>query len=239
MLARMSNLMITGMETKFNNKLLPLLKLIVIVPDDDFIKVLTKDFDVGDTADAGGDGDNRQQAQNNNSISKPLSRMLNYVMTEYECSLSAYREYLPSKSVRYNQPYLLWIQAPYHDHFNNNSAHFKFNRCLDEMTKLHINTFSLMLKRVWDPKNTNFFLKDLLRYTAEGLSAYWEAVDHTVRYFDSVLLKKQDKLKRKSLQSNDPDPFCWQNPQYNKTDPEVRVNYRTLPAPPPKRWDRY
>ena len=82
MLSRMTNLLIHAMDTRFNGKLLPLPKLIVIVPDDDFIKQLCP----GNIEHAKG-------------ISKPLSRMLNFVMTEFERSIAAFKEYLPAKSV--------------------------------------------------------------------------------------------------------------------------------------------
>ena len=168
--------------------------------------------------------------------------MLNFVMTEHTRSIAAFQEYLPAKSL-HEQPFILWIQAPYHDHFSNNTYRFKFNRCLEEVAKLHLNTFTLTLKRVWDTKNPNLFLRDAQRFTAEGLSTYWQAVDRTVRCFDSVMLKKQDKIKRKTLKSNQfgvdnrdsHDRFQWQNPKFNTLDPKDDKSFRQLPTPL-RRW---
>ena len=61
--------------------------------------------------------------------------------------------------------------------------------------KLHPNATSLVLKKVWDPKNNNLYLGHSQRFTAECFTCYWEAVDCTVLYFDLVLLKKQEKGK--------------------------------------------
>ena len=94
-----------------------------------------------------------------------------------------------------------------------------------------------MLKKVWDSKNLNFFLESSQRYTAEGLTAYWEAVDRTVRYYDSVLLKKQDKKKlQRSLESSQKDRFQWQNPSLNgRFEDQDKTTFKKLPPPPPVR----
>ena len=100
LLSRMSNILITAIETRFNNKLLPLPKLIIIVPDNDIISLLKEDP--------------------YSDVTKGYSRLLNYLMSEYDRSISAYKEYLPAKSLRPGYPQLLWIQAPLHDAFNDN-----------------------------------------------------------------------------------------------------------------------
>ena len=189
MLARMSNLIITGFKTRFSSKILPPPKLIIIVPDDDFIKLLSKDLSDIDS-ELGSD------------ITKAFSRMLNYIMIEFERSTAAFKEHLPAKAVRHGFPKFLWIQAPYHDHFSDNNLRFKFNRILEEMVKFHMDTFTLSLKKVWNDKNPNLYIQEAHRFTAEGYSTYWEAADRTVRYFDSILLKKQEKPKRKTLMHN-------------------------------------
>ena len=37
---------------------------------------------------------------------------------------------------------------------------FKFNKCLDEMTRFHTNTSTLVLKRAWDSWDPNLYLKE-------------------------------------------------------------------------------
>ena len=216
---RMANLLHFALEKKFDGKQWPLPKLIVMVPDDDIIKT------IGD------------QAQD---VSKSFSRLLNYIMTEQEHAVAIFKENLPAKCLKERYPCFLWIHAPNHDGFCNNSLRFKFNRSIEETAKLHPNVYSLMLKKVWDPKDENLFLKECQRFTADGYKSYWEAVDKTVRYFDSVMLKKHDKERRKTLNSRQDsqaghgsdDRFRWQNPKFNR-DFHRMPSFRKLPPPPP------
>ena len=186
LLSRLSNLLVQAMESRLNNKLLPLPKIVVLVPDDDFIRL----FDIDDSSDV-------------SNVSKVFSRMLNYVMTELERNVAAFREYLPAKAIHCNYPHFLWIAAPLHDGFCNNSLHQKFNRSLEEVMQLHASSYCLHLEKVWDAKNMNFYLSVSQCFTAEGYSAYWEGVDRTVCYFDSILLKKQEGKKSQKMHGVD------------------------------------
>ena len=93
---------------------------------------------------------------------------------------------------------------------------------------MHVNVSSLPLKKVWDDKDVNLFNNH--RFTAAGLRAYWEAVDKTTRYFDSVILKKNANRKNQAYtQAKQPtlsqkDKFRWQNPNLN-------LHSVLLPAP--------
>ena len=187
MLARMSNLLINAMECKFNGKLLPLPKIITVVPDDDFIKILN--LPDGEDSDIG--------------VTKPINRLLNFVMTEFERNVASFKEFLPAKCVHHNFPQFLWIQAPLHQNFRNNNLRHKFNKSLEEVCKLYANTISLMLKKVWDPQNLNLYNGDTQCFSVQGYTDYWEAVDRTIRYFDLVVLKKQfqPNLKKRATVS--------------------------------------
>ena len=99
---------------------------------------------------------------------------------------------------------------------------------------MHANVYTLALKKVWDEKDKNLFMS---RFTAEGYKYYWEAVDKTIRYFDSVILKKNDKWKKQKMgggnntrgMSNSigsqKDKFRWQNPN-------LHLHSVLLPPPP-------
>ena len=204
-----------------SKKLLPLPKIIVIVLDDDIICAL---------AHVELDG-----------LSKPIARVLNYIMTEHERMITAFKEYLPSKSIRNDHPQILWIQSPLHDNFTNNGDRYKFNKCLEESVKFHSNVHTLMLKKVWDSKNSELF--QLNRYTSFDLQSYWEAIDRTVRYFDSILLKKllktDVKMKQNKpgntqnrVQSGQNDCFCWKKPASEFED----GRFAKLPEPPLRRF---
>ena len=205
-----------AMSFQFAGKLLPLPKLIIIVPDDDIIKLIsTEDMVKG--------------------FSKPVSRLLNYLMTEYEWVVAVFKELLPACCVQSYFPHFLWIQPPHHVNFKNNALRYKFNKCLDKVSKLHTNCSTLMLKKVWDPDNVDLYLKEQQRYTAEGFKAYWEAVDRTARYFDSIVLKKQDRKRFKKMNKasqgiGQKDRFRWQNPNLNVA--QESKGYQKLPPPP-------
>ena len=207
---------------KTDKKLLPLPKLVIVVPDDDVISA----FKEGDTG---------------HRLSKNYSRLTNYIMTEHERCIASYKEYLSAKSVKPYYPHILWIEAPMHDNFANNSQCYKFNKALQETAKLHHNVSTLMLKKVWDSKNMNLYLKDCQRFTSDGYYAYWEAVDRTVRYCDSVMLKKLAEKripKKKSLsqkgcfdQKDQKNRFRWKNPLLN-VDVSPPMSFKRLPSPP-------
>ena len=66
---RIANLMANAVSVPVNknNKIYPLSKIIVVVPDADFV----------------------QDFKNLHSVSKPFARILNYIMTEHECCVSS------------------------------------------------------------------------------------------------------------------------------------------------------
>ena len=199
--------------------MLPLPKLIIIVPDDDIIKCVK-------------DADSCQD------VTKQFGRLINYVMTEHECAIATFKEFLPAKSLKLAYPQLLWIQAPMHDCFDNNNLWHKFNRALDKTAKCHSHVTTLALKKAWDPKDDELFLAGQNRYTTRGFNTYWEAVDRTVWYFDSIVLQKVDKRKTLKNSSNSAldqkDPFRWQNPHLN-LQANTPQTFRRLPAPPPQK----
>ena len=45
---------------------------------------------------------------------------------------------------------------PLHDNFCDNSQRYKFNKCLEEVSKLQPNISSLMLKKLWNPTDVTF-----------------------------------------------------------------------------------
>ena len=219
MISRLGNLIVNAVSVQTQGKLFPFPKIVVVVPDDDIIKLLQ---DVQDQI---------------TDVRKTFGRLLNYVMMEHERSISAFKEHLGARSIKAAYPQILWIQAPTHDNFANNALRHKFNKSLEDISKFHANTSSLMLKHVWDPTDKNLFIEDCQRFTNEGLRIYREAVDRTVRYFDSVILKKQERVKnlKKSRYSSpgQKDRFKWCNPRYNIDEESENVSFHRLPVPPP------
>ena len=209
-----------------NGKIFPLPKLIVFVLDDDLIRLFTKELkSEAEEADIHLSG-----------FSKPMTRVLNHIMTHLERSIASFKENLPAKCLQAGFPQILWIHPPSHVLFSNNSLRYKFGKCLEELAKIHDNTFSLMLKKVWDPNDKNLYMADRKRYTVAGFRSYWEAVDKTIRYCDAVLLKKQEKKKFQkgaaSISGGQKDQFRWQNPTLNCDITSENQVFCHLPAPP-------
>ena len=203
-LSRISNLMVFALGKQIERKLLLMPKLFVMVLDDDILKSL---YDYVD----------------DENLTQAIGCMLNFIMTEQECNIASYKEYLPAKCLCLDYPFILWIQAPCHDGFKNNQLRVRFNRSLEEISKLHTNVYSLVLKKVWDPQDMNLYSTDLSRFTNEGFRAYWEAVDKTIRYFDSVILQKAvlkkcefGKNPRNVVQKEQDQRFRWQNLSFNR-----------------------
>ena len=97
-----ANLITAALDTRCGGKLFPLPKLVVIVPDDDIIRILT-------------DGDRIP------FFGKSVTKLLNYIMVEHERAVASFKEFLSAKCVRPDFPQILWIQAPLHDNFKNNN----------------------------------------------------------------------------------------------------------------------
>ena len=208
-ISRFRNGLVDGINQEF---LLP--KIVVIVPDDDIINYLNY-------AETG--------------VSKSIGRVLDWIMREHNRIIQSYKELLPMKAKKSNYPQIVWIHAPTHDNFKNNIMRMKFNSAIDSTILFHENTWSLQLKKVWDPHSHSLFNKEGNKFTIEGIKAYWEAVDKTIRFLDTILLKRPVKPKtpkrqenkgesqevdrdraRPSMSSNRTfnDNYHWQSPEY-------------------------
>ena len=168
-ISQFHNTLVHALEEK---PLLP--KIIVIVPDDDIINFLN-------FAEYG--------------VSKCLGRVIDWIMREHIRIIDIYKEFLPARAKRSTYPQILWIDVPTHDGFKNNLMRQKYNYAVNTAAQFHENTWTLQLKKVWDPHNHSLYNKEEDKYSVEGIKMYWEAVDKTVRYTDTILLKKPTKPK--------------------------------------------
>ena len=203
LISRLHNLMVTAItERKF------LLKMIVVVVDDDLVKLITHQrYGMSDT----------------------LCRMIHYIASKYNKLIEAQRDFLPIKSKRNSMPY---IEAPKHCNFANNTSHEKFNSCLQEISQYFENMHLIPLKKCWDPENSNLYHYESRRFTAEGLATYWLAVDRVVKYIDTIfikkLLRKDHKIKNfRNLH----DKYHWNRDQ-KQQGKEPEKERKLLPKPP-------
>ena len=131
-----------------------------------------------------------------NDWSKRIGRAINWIMNEFDKLVSIQKDYLPTRAKRSTYPQILWIEAPHHENFLNNLARQRFNTALETVAQFHENTTVLKLKKIWDEHDSTLFSRLENRYTADGLKSFWDAVDKTIKYADTILLKKVEKPQK-------------------------------------------
>ena len=72
-----------------------------------------------------------------------------------------------------------------------------FNKVLEVSVQNYDYAYSLKLRKVWNEQDPALYLKREGRFTAQGLNAYWEAIDKTVKFANTILLKKPKGQTRK------------------------------------------
>ena len=179
--SRMRNLMVGALHDRV---VFP--KYIVVVMDDDLVEfVAEKNLEAG---------------------TKTFTRLLNWLMRQYSRIIETQKEFLPGKAKRLDHPWVIWIEPTLHDNFPNNETRFCFIQAMNDAAKKYSNFTVLKLKKVWDPQDSNLYLRDTPRFTTQGYNAYWDAVDKTVKYVDTILTKKWKKkpmVKVVKIRDND------------------------------------
>ena len=119
---------------------------------------------------------------------------IKWLVREINRADMCYKELLPKKSLWDNFPHYLFIIPTKHKAYNNNVARTTFSSILSEAVQAVGSNFSSMqLKQLWDSQDGNLFLKNQQRFTAEGKQTFWQAVDRTIKFCDSILEKKRNK----------------------------------------------
>ena len=177
-------------------------KMVIIVLDDDLIKYYGPDEDT-------------------ESLTMAFKRLINELMTEFRKVISTQKERLPKKAQRQFYPQFIWIQAPLNCQFDNNRERELFNQSLTNASKFQENVSVLELKKIWDRENTRLYVGEARRYTSEGLSTYWAAIDCTVRFMDTILFQKIEaratkKARMEKSHEEDPKRFKWESDSYKR-----------------------
>ena len=162
--------------------------MIVVVPDDDLLNFING-------------------RQYRSGISIEIGKVLDWLMKEHNRVIEIQKDFLPAKSKRVNYPHFVWIEPPIHRNFNNKFMREKFVRCLHTAADLHDNVSVLKLKKIWDDSDNALFNKKSQCYTANGLNTSWEAVDCTLKFCDSTILKGIAKQEIKVKGQGDAPTF--------------------------------
>ena len=152
-------------------KILP--KLIVVVVEEDIIQYLKFKLE-------------KAKVQAEPKFKKAIS----WLMREFVKSIDIYKEFLPAKAKKDKIPHILWIQPVTNVNFHNNKEREKFGMIMKSNSLLFNNTTSLRLLQIWDVYDRNLYLEHQRRFTHEGKVQYWRAIDKTVRFCDTNILKK-------------------------------------------------
>ena len=153
------------------NKVLP--KLILMIIEDDIIKVLA----------------HRHESQKCRAEPK-YSKEVNWLLKETAKAVSIFKDFLPKRAQREKYPHICWIQPVTNIHFYNNKEREHFGDKLKKFIPLYNNMSTLKLVQVWDIYDRSLYLGPQRRFTHEGKVQYWRAVDKTVRFCDTNILKK-------------------------------------------------
>ena len=135
------------------------------------------------------------------------------MMKDINKILNEFKEMLPDFSQRENWPTIIWIIPTLHRNYKSTERYHRrvLADIIEKETKKHKNCLALRLKQVWDEDNTQFFDKYTDKFTADGLTAIWQAVDRTIKYCDVIMNKKDVNMENPNC-----NPFKYRNPQYLK-----------------------
>ena len=149
-------------------KFLP--KFIIIVSEDDVIKYIKKPSD--------------------------YKRGIEWIMQEHINTLLKLKKIIPAKATKENEPKFLWIMPSTHKNYLKNEERIEMGEIMQQLTaNLEIIT-ALPLKQVWDENDNQLVNSRINRVTEQGLSAMWQSIDRTVRFW--VIAEHKEDTKRLS-----------------------------------------
>ena len=159
MLSRLRSSLATGIAQQ-KSGLLP--KYIVVVLDDDLITFL--DF-------------------KEEGVATLLGTWIKWLAKEFTSLIQERKDQVPKKSKGDGQPLFYWMAAPTHTCFSREryALHVKFNLSLDSVIRANPSNMRVIkMKEGWNPKDSFLVVND--RMTDAGLSAYWDAVDASLKF---------------------------------------------------------
>ena len=156
MLTRIQNAFASALSSEKKGRLPT---YVVVVLDDDFISFL---------------GFEQER------VTTLLGTWVEWIAKELNETLQQRLDQLPGKCKK--DVFFYWVNAPTHGTFskNKNSLRTKFNLSLESVIRTHNNMHVVRLKHMWNPKDSTLVVND--RITESGLTAYWDAVDASVRF---------------------------------------------------------
>ena len=189
------------------NERLKLPKIILVVVDDDMI-IDTKHPKSG--------------------ISLILGKNLEYLLGEMFRLITTRKDQVAQKCKKAKEPQIIWIKAPNHINLYDGTNRKKFNNCLEASLPFYTDMCYLKLKDRWDFKRKQLCKNN--KFTAEGLSSYWESIDSGVKYWTSKIWPQKSSIGKQLYNKQKPVQYQ-ENYRKNQTQDDNQTNNRN--------YDRY
>ena len=189
-------------------------KFIVIIPEDDLLN----------TVKYTGFG-----------VSSAYAKILDWLVLEFYKIISGFKDRLPAKCTKIDEPHMVWIQTTRHSNYNNDEIRGKFNNCMRVIAGAQDNTAVYFLQQLWERKNSNLVMQQNGYITFTGIGTLWGAVDRTIKYAVSRYQAKIDKARFATYQQNKNDRgrrSTSKDRRSNSRDYRDERRYRRLPSPP-------
>ena len=158
---------INAMNTTFNNNRSTIPKWIVMVIEDDVLSSVE---------------------YTNFGVSGAYGLIIDHILKEIDASIKFFTANLPHKANKYGRPYVLWIEPSLHTRYENNQLRIKFVRCLHAAIKAKNRHLTLPLRQFWSENDSNLVF-NTGSLTRQGLSTFTKAVDATIRFADTKLMR--------------------------------------------------
>ena len=101
---------------------------------------------------------------------------------------------------------MIWIKPPENTNFANNKLRRRFSAALDKCVTYHDHTYALELKKGLDKDDSSLYNKSDRRFTSAGYKSYWGAIDKTIKFADTLLLKKEESKTKKEARKDNSKP---------------------------------
>ena len=122
-------------------------------------------------------------------ISEIYGHLLDYLMTNFKSMVTDIQRNYPLKAVKFSYPHFLWVEPTLHVNHQNDGLRAKFIKSLHIVSKMHDNTVAIPVQLPWNNTDQEMFKWNTQKLTAKGRGALWSALDHTVRFADTKLMR--------------------------------------------------
>ena len=107
---------------------------------------------------------------------------IEFLAKELNEMLASKQKSLPFKALARESTQIYWIETANHKNFSleNERAWKTFVACLDTVIKTYDNMRLLKVKEFWSKTDDDLVLNN--RFTKQGISTYWRAMDASFRF---------------------------------------------------------